>query len=170
MTFEQFTPLFEKYRNKGLLLDTNLLLLLLIGSGVPHLVETFKPIRNQGFGRKDFELLVHACSFFRILMTTPHILTETSNHSAKVADPHRRLILHALAALIANMEEKFCPSKSLVSLPAFVRFGLADVAISEISPETCLIMTVDFKLAGFLESLQVDVINFNHLRQIQWGI
>ena len=90
MTFQQFTPLFEKYRNKGLLLDTNLLLLLLIGSGVPHLLETFKPIQNQGFKKKDFELLARACSFFKTLITTPHILTETSNHSGKVSEPHRR--------------------------------------------------------------------------------
>jgi hypothetical protein len=170
MTFQEFTPLFEKYRSKGLLLDTNLLLLLLVGSGLPHLLETFKPIRNQGFKREDFDLLAGACAFFKTLVTTPHILTETSNHSGKMAEPYRHQIFHALGRLIQTMEERFCPSRTLALRPGFTRFGLADVAVSEMPPDSYLVMTVDFQLAGFLQSSGADVVNFNHLRQIQWDL
>jgi len=79
-------------------------------------------------------------------------------------------VFQALALLIGKLEERFCPSKTLAARPAFVRLGLADIAVSEISPDVCLVMTVDFELAGFLHSMGIDVINFNHLRQIEWDI
>ena len=91
------------------MLDTNLLLLLLIGSGAPGLLQTFKPTLNQGFTRADFELLVRACSPFETLLTTPHILTELSNHSAKLSGRHREQVFNGIRSLINSLEERFSP-------------------------------------------------------------
>jgi hypothetical protein len=168
MTFGHFTPLFEKYRSQGLLLDTNLLLLLLIGSGAPHLLGTFKPTLNQGFRRADFELLTRACSFFETLVTTPHILTEVSNHCAKLKGLYRHQVFQAIRAITERLEERFSPSRNLALRPAFMKFGLADIAITEVAANCCLVMTVDFELVGHIASNGADAINFNHLRQIQW--
>ncbi len=70
-----------KYRNKGVLIDSNILLLLFIGSYNEHLISTFKRISN--FGIKDYYLLLRLLGFFKKHITTPHILTEVSRVPSK---------------------------------------------------------------------------------------
>jgi hypothetical protein len=45
----------KKFHRKGLLIDTNLLLLLLVGSVDPSLIAINKITANQGFDKLDFD-------------------------------------------------------------------------------------------------------------------
>ena len=74
---DQIRDLLDRYRRKGILIDTNLLLLFVVGScNVKH-IGTFK--RTKKFIPADFEALRRMLGNFRRLVTTPNILTEVSN-------------------------------------------------------------------------------------------
>ena len=69
--------LIHKHLGNGLLVDTNLLLLHLIGRTNKNRILKFK--RTQAYTIEDFELLERFIAEFKILITTPHVLTEVSN-------------------------------------------------------------------------------------------
>ncbi len=161
---EILSELLQKYRGKGLLLDTNLLLLYLVGAVHPARVATFKPIANQGFLRQDFDLLLRIAGSFKKMVTTPHILTEVSNHSVKLKRDEGITFCRVIGALLKNWDERYTESALLCQREEFQKIGLTDTAIGETAAGRCLVMTVDFELAGHLQKRKVDVINFNHLR------
>jgi hypothetical protein len=43
-------------------------------------------------------------------------------------------------------------------------------AIVQVAPGNCLVLTDDLPLANLLGSLSIDVVNFNHVRAINWGL
>lgn len=76
---EQYpNSLISLYRNRGVLIDTNLLVLLLVGTYDRNRVERTKRIRDR-FRAEDFDILTAVLNQFETQVTTPHILTETSN-------------------------------------------------------------------------------------------
>ena len=169
MRIAEFSPLFSRYRTKGLLLDTNLFLLLLVGRFVPEQLSTFNPISNQGYTPDDFDLLREIVSLVRPIMCTPHILTEVSNHADKLKGTHRARVSAGLAQLLQNAHEAYTDSRTLSNRSDFLEFGLTDVAITEVSAGRYLVMTVDFDLFVHLRRNGVDAINFTDLRKTRWG-
>ena len=160
-----FPAVIGKYRKQGILLDTNLLLLLYVGLLGRNWLGKFKRIENQGFTEKDFSLLECAVDSAKII-TTPHILTETSNFLCQgLHGEVRKMILQSVADSIQNFEEHFAQAKRLVKIDAFHRFGLTDSAIHELPPKQYLVLSVDAPLVIALQKKGVDAINFNHLRQ-----
>ncbi len=68
--------LVERYRSRGVLVDSNVLLLYFVGAYQRQLVPRFK--RTAQFTVEDYDLLVHFLSNFRRIVTTPNILTEVN--------------------------------------------------------------------------------------------
>ena len=56
------------------------------------------------------------------------------------------------------------PVENWVMREYFPRFGLTDTAILRAARREYLVLTDDFRLAQYLGSRNIDVINFNHLR------
>jgi rRNA-processing protein FCF1 len=155
--------LLARHRAAGIIVDTNLLLLLLIGSHSPTLISSFK--RTTRYTSSDFDILVEALALFSTLLTTPHILTEVSNLAGQLGDPGRQEVMRDLAAIIAVLSELQVPAEEAARDPAFPRFGLTDIAILQHASEgRYLVLTDDFRLSQYLASIGVEVINFNHLR------
>lgn len=69
--------LITKYRSKGVLLDANLMVLILVGTVNKVRILNFK--RTQNFTVEDFELLSHLVAYFGRLVTTPHLLSQASD-------------------------------------------------------------------------------------------
>ncbi len=63
-----------KYKSKGILVDTNILLLFFVGSSNPARISRFP--RTEQFDESDFELLLSAFQSFSKIISTPHILDE----------------------------------------------------------------------------------------------
>jgi hypothetical protein len=166
MSFEFFVTLMGKHRHKGLLVDTNVLLLLLVGSINPKLITNCKITTNQGFDEADFNVLCAFVGKFQKIVTTPHILTEVSNHADKIKGGDHKKIFGQLISLIEQFDEHAESTKILVKSDAFIRFGLTDTAISSLASKNFLVLTVDLPLVGYLQGKKADVINFNHLRQM----
>lgn len=155
-----------KYWSKGILLDANILVIYLVGLlGREHL-------RNcratKASSPEDFDLLTGFLSPFAKIITTPHILTETSNLAGRLPQGlHYEFRLH-FRELFKQAEERYLPAQELVNKDDFLRFGLADTAIAELAPDRHLVLTDEVSLYNTLQSRGVDVINFNDLRSASW--
>lgn len=166
MTVAELDPLFPKYRNKGLLLDANLLLLYLVGELDVKLVPSFK--RTRAFTVEDFLLLKAVVSFFPILVTIPGVLAEV-NSLAGHLDGRRQTAFRTLfERKIRVLKEDYAPSREAAYSPAFRRLGLTDAAIILACRDKYLALSADFPLTQFVESNFLDVVNFNHIRFQDW--
>jgi hypothetical protein len=155
--------LFLRFRGREVLLDTNLLLLLLIGSYERKRIRTFK--RTAMFSELDFDLLAVFLQAFTKILTTPHILTEVSNLTGSLPGHLLNTWNVHFSRNINGLVEVFEESRSLVSGGVFARFGLTDAAISSLSSRA-LTLTEDFRLSGFLRARNMPVLNFRELVSI----
>jgi hypothetical protein len=167
MSAENLREIFQKYRAKGLLVDSNLLLLYLSGRANVELISASKPLRSHSFTLDDYAALYRVVGFFgKRLFTTPHILTEVSNLSTKLPGATRIAFFQSTLPRIAEWQERYVPSQLLSQHDCFPRFGLTDTAIINLAPGSLLVLTIDFELSGYLQKRNVDAINFKELRKL----
>lgn len=151
-----------RYVRAGVIVDTNLLLMYMVGAHDPDEIPRFK--RTKQFTSEDHALLTRFLGLFRRVVTTPHILTEVSNLAGQLADTTRTGVFETLSAGIALFDERHTPASDLAGDPAFPRFGIADTAVLREAKGRYLVLTDDFRLSQYLQSEGVDVFNFHHLR------
>lgn len=158
--------LIEKHRSKGVLVDTNLLVLLLIGSVDKRRILQSK--RTQSFAIEDFDLLSRLIEWFGKLITTPHVLSQVSDLT-DLAGKELSMARRRFASLVELMDESHEESKVLVSHPVFSRLGLADAAIATVCTRGTLLLTTDLNLQLALQQRGADALNFNHVRPLTWN-
>jgi hypothetical protein len=154
-------------RRHTLLVDTNLLLVLLVGALDVNQVEQFK--RTRAYTREDYALLAAFVGEYERMVTTPNVLTEVSNLLGQLTGTLRiRALLH-LGALAGALDESYLPSKDLVRDPHFPSLGLTDTSIIHSVEGDVTVLTDDLQLYVQLAATGSDVVNFNHLRAGSWG-
>ena len=159
MTDEYIEGLLSQYFSKGILVDTNILLLLFVGALDRKKIEKFE--RTDQFTAKDYNLLVELLNSFKVIATTPNILTEVNSLLIKLGEPAREVFADGLAVL----EEIHLPSQEVASLGwPFLKYGLTDCGIAEIAQGRYLMLTDDLKVASYFSKRGIDAINFNNLR------
>ena len=163
---EYLNELIGRYRHKGLLVDTNLLLLYFLGACDPDHIPKFK--RTMMFTVAEFWFLARFLRSFDTLVTTPNVLTEVSNMSGQLGEPLRTQFYIDFANLIPQLNENYISSSSASSLAHFSKFGLTDVGIGELAKDTYLVLSDDLKLVSYLQKKDIDAINFNHIRTWAW--
>ena len=154
----------QRYRRRELFLDTNLLLLYFVGAFRPDRIRSFK--RTSRYSDDDFALLEKVISGFKRMMTTPHVLTEVSNLMGQCEEPLRSDLRGWLSTAIEGWNETSTASRTLAKAAHFLRLGLTDTAIADLTPGSCLILTDDRPLAGLLEAKGMAVIRFSDLQSI----
>ena len=164
---DHYKTLIESHRRSGILVDTNILLLYFLGAVDPSHIPTFK--RTQQFVIEDYRTLTKVLALFSTVITTAHILTEVSNLSAQLKDPLRTRYFQTFAEAIKLLQEEQISSAIVATDSVFSRFGLTDVALYRVSRDGYLVLTDDFRLSQYLESKEIAVINFNHLRTFGWN-
>jgi hypothetical protein len=160
------TSLLSRYRQKGILIDTNILLLYFVGYVNRDRISKFK--RTAQFVPEDYDLLVRIVQFFQRIVTTPNILTEVNSLMNQLGEPERSRCLMNFSQNIAILEESYLESQSAAAAELFIKLGLTDCGIIQIAKQPCLILTDDFRLANYLQSMNIDVINFNNIRVLGW--
>ncbi len=161
--------LVRRYCQKGILIDTNILLLFLVGSVNQERITKFN--RTQQFIPEDYELLLRFIEKFQKLVTTPNILTEVNSLANQLGEPERSQCFAIFAKFVKNaalLDEYYVNSLDAVNTEKFVKFGLTDSGILTLARGKYLILTDDFKLASYLQSVEIDVINFNNIRVFNW--
>ena len=69
---DYITLLFQSYKQKGILIDTNILLLWFVGTVNRSRISQFN--RTEKFLPEDYDLLVRILSYFSKIVTTPNVL------------------------------------------------------------------------------------------------
>ncbi len=164
---DYFSQLLQRYRTKGLLVDTNLLLLYFVGRYDTDRISSFK--RTRSFNEDDFLLLASILGFFDKVVVTPNILTEVNSLSNQLPENIKPTYYAEFAQCIDALEEHYVSSSELARTKHFHRFGLTDAGIVNLVQGSYLVLTDDLRLASYLQGLGVDVINFNNIRSINWG-
>ena len=153
--------LIGKHQRNGLLVDTNLLLLLIVGLYDRRRVASFK--RTSAYTLDDFQRIGWLVKQFTQLWTTPNILTEVDNLGRQLPTREWKNFSTSLKELCLKMKEENVSSSIVVACPTFDRLGLTDSATLSLK-QSFLIISDDFPL--YQEALRqgYDAINFNHLR------
>jgi rRNA-processing protein FCF1 len=156
----------RRYRSRGILVDTNILLLYFVGKFNRDQVPKFK--RTNQFTPEDFDLLVRLLSLFKRIATTPNVLSEVSNLSGQLDGSARTAYFREFARGIETLDERYVESAAASRMEHFPKLGLTDSAIFHCSKGQFLLLTDDSRLYELTERSGIDVINFNHLRQAAW--
>ena len=152
------------YRNRGLLIDTNLLLLFFVGNRDRTRIAKFK--RTKKFTEADYDLLLSVLRRFTTIVTTPHILTEVSNLIGQLPDEIKQRQYQDFANVCRSLQEDHRPAIELATRDHFPMFGLTDSGIIEDARGRYLVLTEDLPLYSYLLGVGVDAVNFNHLRTL----
>ena len=153
--------LIQKYRRKGVLLDTNLLLLLVLGNYAPARILSFK--RTRSYSPLDFQRLHELISKFEVRWTTPNILTEVDNLGRQLPQAEHLALATSVRQVAGISIEIVRPSRYVTALSYYSKFGLTD-AVSILLSRECLVVSDDFRLCNYIASTGLDAINFNELR------
>jgi len=154
--------LIRRYSSRGVLVDTNILLLLVVGSLDRQRIPGFK--RTSQFTVEDYDVLVRVLTGFKKIITTPCILCEVSNLSAQIKAPVKTELFRRLAATIAVLDEQYVRSDTAAGHSSFSRLGLTDAGILYLSRGNYLVLTADLDLYLSLQKEGIDAVNFRHLR------
>jgi len=160
--------LFQKYKQKGILIDTNILLLWFVGTVNRERISKFN--RTERFVPEDYDTLLQILSDFNKIVTTPNILTEVNSLANQLGEPERSQCLSVFAEGVARLNESYLESTEVVRTDNFTKFGLTDCGIATLAKNKYLVLTDDFKLTNYLENIGIDTINFNHIRPYGWKL
>lgn len=146
---------------KQVIVDSGLLLLLAVGLTDSKLIAKHK--RTRSFEIEDFELLVSVLGRFDKVVVTPHIVTEVSNLASQTDQTTAMRIRATLAALLEVQEERYGASQLTVQHKHFLRLGITDCAILDLTSSEMPLITVDLEL--YLAAAKEGAVNFHYLRQ-----
>ena len=152
----------EPMRAIRVLIDTNLLVLLVVGRTGQHLISKHR--RLQAFTIDDYGRLDEILSAIDQVVVTPNTLTETSNLLAQHSEPERSRFFDVFRYLIGVSQEIRIASVEAAQDPQFVRLGLTDSAVLEVVSAETPLLTADLPL--FLAAASKDynaAFNFWHL-------
>ncbi|GJE75792.1 MULTISPECIES: PIN domain-containing protein [Methylorubrum] len=152
---------------RACLLDTNLLVLLAVGRASPAFVEVHK--RTRGYRSEDLPLLEALLARAARLVTTPHVLCETSNLIRQFQEPGRGKIVEALRNFAARADEIHLPCMTAMARPEFIRLGLTDAGILVAQRDDVGLVTDDLDLYLASVAAGLDAINFTHERARRFG-
>jgi hypothetical protein len=153
----------QRYKSRGILVDSSLLVVYLIGSFDRRQLVNCRAIKSS-FTNEEFQLLAGIIAQFDVLITTPHVLTEVSNLAGRLPARLHVPFRTFFAAVLKQLAEENAAAADLSLAPHFVRFGIADTAISLVAPGKYFVLTEEVALYSLLSANGVDVMNFNHVR------
>jgi len=161
-----------EYAPRGILIDTNVLLLYLVGLFDETLIQGFKRTRSQGYTREDFAVVQRLVSWFARVITTPQILAELSNLSFQMEEPRLSQYVSCVVSAVRRFHEEYVGKDCILASPRLNllrRIGFTDFSIIEAAmKQGYLVLTDDFKAAGYLLANRCAVINLNQIRGERW--
>jgi hypothetical protein len=144
-------------------LDSNLTVLLVVGSASTAYIEKHK--RLKGYHTYDFEVLGLIIAEFLEIVLLPYVLTEASNLVRQIEEPAKGRISTAFRTFITTAVELPIPSAHGAMRSEYERLGLTDavllhlcsMSIEGIDPT---LITADSELADVAGSLGHSVIDY----------
>ena len=146
----------------SVLIDTNLLLLLIVGFYNKDLISVHK--RTKEFMPKDFDLLVKCINRYKILWVTSHCLAEVSNLIRQTNKKQAKELMAFFSVFIAKAKETHIAKDIIFKNSTLSRLGVADTGLIIKSKRVSCVFTVDLELYLEISKRGYKVVNFNHLR------
>lgn len=166
LSSNSLASLVSRYREKGLIFDTNLLLLLLYGLFDKSRLSQFRRVTQ--YSEQDFEYIYKLAPAFNKIIVTPQILAELTN-LMKVAVHEEHRMLQSVLILLKGAGEKHFGKDHLSVDPLFMKLGFTDISIlAAARKRRVLVVTDDLPLTHALRSRECDVLNLNDVRTDQW--
>jgi rRNA-processing protein FCF1 len=151
-------------KSESIVVDSNLLLLLVVGLWTPRAIPFQKRLRD--LTSDDFDLLRAFLSSFKTVVTTAHVLTEVSNLAAAASGQSRTGIFSQLSLLCKVLEERPVPAAPAVDQLEFRIFGLTDAVLSQLCSEM-LLLTQDGRLTTHLRNRGLNALTLNDVRALR---
>ena len=149
--------------SRKLILDTNLLVLLVVGLVRPDFISQHK--RLKAFDKKDFNSLSAIIAQYDELTFIPHVYTETSNLLGyKVNEPLRSELYTTLKKIIDQHGENPLTSRAAAERAEYLFLGLTDSALLELMNDKTSLLTTDVKLYLAAQKNGLTAFNYNHIR------
>jgi hypothetical protein len=146
-----------------IVLDTNLLILLVIGQASRRYIDKHKCLK--AFTRGDYDLLNSILSQASSIRFIPNTLTETSNLLKRIDELARSDIFRKFADMINLFDESYIESR-FGAQTEFARLGPTDSILLLLSDNPSLVLvTADLGLYLAAPGRGLNVVNFNHQRQ-----
>lgn len=154
------------YASKGIIVDTNLLILFIVGFYDIAYIEKFKRVKNKGYTKEDFDALRKLLSYFKCLYVTPQILSEVSNLSfGNVLGNAFNEYFAEVVKIISEAKEKHISKDIILKMPVLYKFGFTDSSIFKLAKNEDLpVITDDSKLNGMLNKEGIRSINMDTIR------
>ncbi len=110
---------------RSVLLDTNLLLLLVVGLFNRDLIARHK--RTNSFVPEDFDLLMEFIDGYDVLWVTSHCLAEVSNLLRQTTETHADGLMACFTDVVARSRESRIPKEVIFGNPLVIKIGRAHV-------------------------------------------
>jgi len=160
----EWVPFLQNARINGILIDSNLLVLLIVGAVNRERIARFK--RTSKYTSSDYDLLLGLLSDFPLWCTVPHVLTEVSNLT-DLYGPELVSARRLLQQQITVLEEIPVTSSDACGVECYERLGLTDAGIELVAQHRQYsVLTDDFNLYVALQQTGASVGHFTYLRQL----
>lgn len=152
--------------NQSILVDTNLLVLLIVGRAKREYVEQHKRLRE--FTAEDYDLLEQSLSLAKGTLVSPYILSETSNLYRYAKPPRLSVFQESFCSFVLQSKEVSVSSHDMASHLAFKRFGATDTTCLGILEEfeDAVLLSTDAMLCLEAVRFGKTAVNFNHHRNV----
>lgn len=173
---EQIKAFIFKYQPEGLIVDTNILILFLIGNYDIKFIESYELLNNSNkkYLSSDFDLLKKIFSMFKKLVITPNVITELSNLTITKNGFYGEKLLFYIETVIKflkSVEERHQKTDCLwgLELKIISKFGLTDLTMFELSKQTKMpILTDELPFYTYAYSNRVPIIKFEHIKNYRF--
>lgn len=151
------------HKNYGIILDTNVFLLYLIGVYDINFIKDFK--RTVKYDIEDFEWLKLVIKPFKSIYVTPQILAEAWNLFENIRDPKFSDFLDSTLHIFTLIDEEYINKNDIVQNSSLRHIGVTDTSIIEVAMNlNLLVITDDFRSVHHYMSRDISVLNINQLK------
>ena len=128
----------------SLVLDTNMLIVFIIGSIDPNLLGKAKRVKEYNYD--DYELIFTYVNFFSDVVLLPNIVSETSNILCQMNGERRNICLSRLANFVCSSNETYIESSFVVNQKEYIELGATDTSILCALDSNTYLLTADLSL------------------------
>lgn len=147
-------------------LDTNVLLLYVVGMTDPELVERHK--RLSSYSPDDYRTLGDLVSRFRTMHSTAHVWTEVNNLASMSDRRATAGVRTTIRSLVRDWTEIPVPGRDAVNRDVYLTLGFTDAGIDSVCrKDGPVVVTDDVRLFVTLAASERPAINFSFLRETQ---
>lgn len=156
----------RRHRQGGILLDTNILILLLMALWDRPTALSFKA--NSNFSEGDVDTLSLLVSQFNRVVVTPGVLAEVANLADRLPEPNRTKFFEFLQGMLPtpSFEERLISLPLVAGSECFTRLGFTDATLEQLGVAGVPVLTNDRPLYVHLLAQHIDVLNFDVVRAL----